>query len=136
MNIVLDMNVLMSAIIKDSFTRSIITKSKHRFCVPETVFKTLLKYQSLILKKTNANSKDLDSLIDNLFSYIEILPLKTFEPYIKKSEKIMGDIDIEDAVFVACALSLPNSAIWSNDKHLKKQNLVKVYNTDEILKVL
>jgi predicted nucleic acid-binding protein len=95
-----------------------------------------LKYQSLILKKTNADLKDVDSLISNLFAYINILPLKAFERSIKRSEKIMRDIDMEDAVFVACALSLPDSVIWSNDRHLKKQNLVKVYNTKEILKIL
>jgi len=44
--------------------------------------------------------------------------------------------DQEDAIFVACALSMPNSAIWSNDKHLKKQDLATVYTTEEFLRIL
>jgi len=135
MKIVLDANILMSALIKDSFTREFIVKSDHLFFVPETVFKTLLKYKQLVLKKTNADSGNLDSLIKELFRYIKILDLKGFENELNRAEDVMGDIDVEDAVFVACALSIPDSVIWSNDKHLKKQSLVQVYTTKEILRI-
>jgi len=136
MKIVLDTNVLMSAIIRDSLTRELITKSEHRLYVPDEVFETLLKYRTLILKKTNANPDNLESLIGRLSNYLEILPRKKFQPHMKKAKEAMKGIDLEDAVFVACALSLPDSVIWSNDKHLKKQGLVKVYNTEEIARML
>ena len=136
MKIVLDANVLMSAIIKDSLTRELITKAEHQLYAPDIVFDTLLKYRALIIKKTNADPDDLDSLIDGLFGYLKVLPRKNFEHRIKKAKEAMKNIDVEDAVFVACALSLQGSVIWSNDKHLKKQRLVKVYDTEEISRII
>lgn len=44
--------------------------------------------------------------------------------------------DPKDSLFIACALSNPNSVIWSDDKHFKKQNIIKVYNTKEIIELL
>ena len=43
--------------------------------------------------------------------------------------------DPDDVPYLALALKL-GCAIWSNDKELKKQSVVKVYNTQEILQLL
>jgi len=42
--------------------------------------------------------------------------------------------DPDDIDFLALAL-LTNAAIWSNDSHLKKQSLVPVFTTDDIIKL-
>lgn len=42
--------------------------------------------------------------------------------------------DSDDADFLALAL-FSNSAIWSNDPHLKKQSLVPVFTTKDLLKM-
>jgi predicted nucleic acid-binding protein len=135
MNIILDANVLMSALIKDSYTREFISKLDHNFFMPETVFETLLKYRGLILKKTNANPKDLDSLIKRLVGFVKVIKQNEYEGKLQIAEKTMRGIDIEDSVFVACALVVSDAVIWSDDKHLKKQNLVGVYTTKEILRL-
>lgn len=50
--------------------------------------------------------------------------------------RIVKDIDMGDASFIACALLYPDSIIWSDDKALKKQKEVKVLNTKEIIELL
>ena len=50
-----------------------------------------------------------------------------------KQKKISPDIN--DTEYFALALKLKCS-IWSNDKKLKKQNKVKVYSTEEIVRVI
>jgi len=48
----------------------------------------------------------------------------------------MDEIDPKDTIFLATALSVEGSAIWSNDKHLKRQSLVKCYSTKEIIELI
>lgn len=40
-----------------------------------------------------------------------------------------------DSEYFALALKL-NCAIWSNDKRLKQQDKIKVYSTEDLVKVL
>lgn len=54
----------------------------------------------------------------------------------KEAEKVMSRIDMDDAPFVALALSFQNDCIWSEDKHLLKQKRVKVWRTRDLLKLL
>ncbi|MAG78609.1 hypothetical protein CL616_04570, partial [archaeon] len=50
--------------------------------------------------------------------------------FIKKAEKISPDINDTEYFALAIALGFP---IWSNDKLLKTQKLVKIYSTTELL---
>ena len=50
-----------------------------------------------------------------------------------KAKEIMEDIDKEDVVFIAAALSQENSIIWSDDKHFEKQDKVLVLKTKDMV---
>ena len=45
----------------------------------------------------------------------------------------MEHIDPEDIVFIATALSISDSAIWSDDGHFEKQDKVKVLKTKDVV---
>ena len=130
----MDMNVLMSALIKDSLTRRLISKSQNQLWFPEAAYKLLLGFRKAITKRTGSEVKDVDALIKGLFTHIRIFPGNEMGENSAKARRAMAGIDLEDAIFVACALSLPDSAVWSNDKHLKMQKLVMVYTTEELVK--
>ena len=53
--------------------------------------------------------------------------------FFKEACKISPDSD--DIEYFALALKL-NCPIWSEDKALKKQSIVKVYSTSELIKLL
>ena len=57
-------------------------------------------------------------------------------PFKEQALEIIKEIDIDDVLFVACALAFPHSIIWSEDKKLKNQNQIKVLNTKEIIDLL
>lgn len=132
--IVLDVNVVISAAIKDSLTREFITKGGHEFWIPEQALMKIQKYRDLILKKSGLRSSDLETLLKRLLGYIRIMPVGQMNR-LQEAKVAMKQTDPEDAVFVACALSLPGAVIWSNDKHLKKQKLVAVYTTEEVWRI-
>ena len=130
--VILDANIVISALIKDSFTREFITKSGHEFWFPEQAFDRIERYKELITVKSGLSSVNVDSVFESFFKRVNIVPKCRSDAHLPKAKEIMADIDKEDALFVACALSLLDSVIWSDDKHLKKQNLVKVCTTKEI----
>ena len=129
--IVLDVNIVLSAAIKDSLTREFVTKADHEFWVPKQALEKIIKYRGLILEKSGLQPGDLDSLLERLFEHISVMPAGRMS-HLQEAKAAMKETDLEDAVFVACALSLPGAVIWSNDKHLKKQKLVRVYTTEEM----
>ena len=68
-----------------------------------------------------------------LFKYIKLVPTEEIRKNWGKAKKIMGHIDKEDAIFIAAALSIRDSIIWSDDKHFKKQDKVKVLKTGDMV---
>jgi predicted nucleic acid-binding protein len=62
--------------------------------------------------------------------------IEFYEEKIKEALKIMVDIDIKDTPYVALALSFDNDGIWSEDKGFFKQDKIKVWKTQEIIKAL
>ncbi|HEC92402.1 MAG TPA: hypothetical protein ENI51_05335 [Candidatus Atribacteria bacterium] len=63
---------------------------------------------------------------------IHIIPYELYSQRIREAYEEIKDIDEKDTPFLALALQL-NCPIWSDDKHFKRQNIVKVYTTREIL---
>lgn len=126
MKVVIDTNILMSALIKDSTTRKIIVKSNWEFYYPEVSLNEISKYRSLILQKSGMNEEEFTQLFNQLLSRIKIIPEGYTHKKLDKANKILGQIDPKDVVFIATALSITDSVIWSDDGHFEKQNEVKV----------
>lgn len=63
---------------------------------------------------------------------IEFFKLSAYEDFLEKSAESLSDI--KDTPYLALALS-KKSAIWSNDIHLKQQSLIKIFTTEELIKL-
>ncbi|HLC86743.1 MAG TPA: PIN domain-containing protein [Candidatus Nanoarchaeia archaeon] len=127
MDIVIDANVLFAALIKeDSFAYSLLFSDKFHLFTPEYIFTELEKHKEEILSKTKRTTEEFFRLVETLKRRIVIVSLEELVPFVKEAEKITPDHD--DMAYFALALKL-NCAIWSNDKKLKEQNKIKIYNT-------
>ncbi len=133
MNIVIDSNVLFSALIKQSSTRQIILEYDSYFLFPSFIFEELQKHKNEILRKSGMKEDEFNLLFQLILKKVVIVPTETLYPYRSKAFEIVKDIDINDVIFVACALAYSNSIIWSDDKKLKLQNDVTVLNTSEMI---
>ena len=136
MKLVIDTNVLMSCLIADSQTRKIIATSGFEFYVPDYVFSEITKHKDLIKGKTGLDENDLEELLENMFSFIHIIPAEEYQESYEEAKDIMREIDITDTPFLALALSIDGDGIWSQDKDFEKQDLVKVWKTKDIIKKL
>jgi predicted nucleic acid-binding protein len=134
MNIVIDTNIFISALIKDGLTRDIIINSPFKLFIPEQEIIELKRYEELIINKSGITKKNLIGLIKKLLNYITIIRNDNLIMYKCEAEKIIGKIDEDDVPFIAAALSL-KCPIWSEDKHFQKQKEIKVLTTKDILKL-
>ena len=133
MKIVIDVNRVLSALIRDSTTRKIILNSQFEFYFPEPSLDKIRKYKEYIMEKSGLTEEEFKDLMAILFKYIRIVPTEEIEKNWSEANKIMEHIDPEDVVFIATALSISDSVIWSDDRHFEKQDKGKVWKTEEII---
>ncbi len=133
-SIVIDTNIFISALIKDSLTRELIINSPFNLFFPEYEFTEIKNNKEEIIKKSGLSEIELINLIRHLLKHVKIIKNSRIIKYRTKADEIMKNIDEDDAVFVAVALTL-NCPIWSDDGHFQKQKEIKVFTTKEIIEL-
>ena len=132
MKLIVDANVLFSALIKEGLTAELLISDKLQFFAPEFLFTEFAKYKDLILRKTHRNEEDFNKFLEILKEQISIVPKKEITPFMHEANKISPDP--KDTVYFALAIAL-KSNIWSNDKKLKQSQIkINVFSTEELLK--
>ncbi|MCX6706730.1 MAG: PIN domain-containing protein [Candidatus Woesearchaeota archaeon] len=136
MMIIIDSNILFSALIKDSVTRKLILEYDGVFQFPEFIFEEMEKHKDELLNKSGLDEKSFNELLQLILKKVMIVPNDVLHPYKEEALEIVRQIDPDDAIFIACALAYPDSIIWSDDKKLKNQAKIKVINTQKIIDIL
>lgn len=132
MKLIVDANILFSALIKDGLTAELLISDKLQLFAPEFLFTEYNKYKDLILRKTHRNEEEFNNFLEILKDQIFIVPKKEIMPFMDEADKISPDP--KDTVYFALAIAL-KSNIWSNDKKLKQgQTKINVFSTQELLK--
>ena len=132
MKLVVDANVVISALIADSKTRELIVTLEPDLLTPEFVYDEIGNYTELIVQKSGMSPERVAQFIDLLFQYIEIVPAQEFYPHIEEAEAAIGDTDPDDVLYVACALA-EDAAVWSDDTDFDEQTLVEAYSTSDVI---
>ena len=135
MKVVIDSNVLISALIKDSTTRKLIVESDLEFYYPEISLHEIRKHRNLVIEKSGIGEQEYAKMLNVLLSRITLVPEEHIQQKLEEAANILNKIDPDDVVFLATALSMPDSVIWSNDKDFERQDKVKVLKTEEMVKV-
>ena len=137
MKLVLDINVIISAIIKEnSIIRALFSLPFLGFYLPEYALMELKKNEEIIIKKSGLEKKELQVLLKLLLSRVKIVRDSVFALYYGQAEKIIGSIDKKDIPYVALALAVKSDGIWTADKHFAKQNLIKIFTTEKLLSLI
>ena len=136
LKLVVDTNIILSAMIKDSTIRKIIVESGIDFFTPDFTFDEINRHLNYICKKNSLNRKINLKILAVLSKYINVVDFGFYAHKITEARKLIGKIDEKDIPFLALALSFENDGIWTNDKHFLKQKKMKIWGTKEILKRL
>ena len=132
MKLVVDANVVISALIADSKTRELIVTLEPGLLTPEFVYDEIGNYTELIVEKSGMSPERVAQFIDLLFQYIEVVPAQEFYPHIEEAEAAIGYTDPDDVLYVACALA-EDAAVWSDDTDFDEQTLVETYSTSDVI---
>ena len=135
MRLIVDTNRIIAALIRDSSSRRILLSPKFEFISIRFGEKEVYKYKEEIITKANISAVQFEKLINTFSSKLSTLDDSSIESYMAEAKEIMGKIDTNDTPFIAAALS-KNCGIWSDDAHFQKQNKVKAWKTEELLKLL
>ena len=134
MILVIDSNILLASLIRDSTVRKIIVESGWEFYYPKMSFHEVRKYKDLVLEKSGMNEEEYTELLNHLLKHITLVPEEQIKGKIEEANEILGEIDPDDVVFLATAFSIDNANIWSDDAHFEKQDKVKVLKTEDMAK--
>jgi len=130
--LVVDANILISALISDATTRTLLVTLDNQLLAPAQLREEVEGHADLIQDKSGLSAEEVTRSIDRLFDYIEVVPRSDIEPCLDRANRTLGDTDEDDVVFLATALA-EDAAIWSDDTDFQEQDLVPVYTTSGIV---
>lgn len=133
MKLVVDTNVLMTYFWKNSQTRKIIVRNDLELISPEFSLEEINKYKDEIMKKAKISEDEFKVSKIDLAIYVKFFSMNEYKVFLKKALEISPDSNDIDFIALALKTNLP---LWSNDRKLKKQNIIKIYSTEEMIKKL
>ncbi len=133
MNLIIDANILFAGIIKNNITLNLIYNEQITLFAPEYIWEEFEKYKNYLLKKTKQTEEKFNKLIETLKKIVNTIPYNDIEPFLSDAKKFCPDLG--DIQYFALALKL-KYPIWSNDKILTEQKNIKIYSTEDLLKLI
>jgi len=133
MLLVVDANILISILIAKGSKHKLFFSEKISSNSPDRLLFEIGKHWKKLSKKSGLSEKDLEIELAAIRMQLNAFSLNALSEWIKEGAAISPDPD--DTEYFALALKL-NCPIWSEEKRLKKQSKVRVYNTVELLKEL
>ena len=88
------------------------------------------KYRQILLRKTHRSEMEFERFMRTLQKKIHFVPMEEIKPLMPNARKISPDPN--DTTYFAVALKI-GASIWSNDKPLRNQNVVRIYTTKELI---
>ena len=135
MKLVVDANIVMAALIRDSEARRIISSGELEFVSPDFVLEEVYKYEDYICVKSGLAKEEFELLLALVFERISIIPFSEYSACNDAAAAIMVN-DPKDMPYVACFLALKCDGIWTNDPDYDGKEGVKVINTGDLLALL
>lgn len=132
MRLVLDTNILIAALIKDSLTREILFLPGFEFLLPEYALEEVNRHRAKIARHSLLKSGEIDLLISLLMESVAVVPAERIIPHLKAAEALIGATDPGDVPFVALAMATENDGIWSNDRAFERLPGIKLWRTSDI----
>lgn len=134
MKLVVDSNIIFSALISPGGkTAELIFLNDVELYSTRTLEVELFEHKMELIKKSGFSESEFDSICFFILKKIYFVETVEFFCFEEKAAKICPDEN--DIQFFALCLA-KGIPLWSNDKLLKNQSIVKVVSTHELVKLL
>jgi len=134
--LVVETNILYSFFWKNSPTHELLKSviSEFDLISPDFSLKELVKHKEEILFGTRIRANEFNELMKSLSTFVDFIKTSEYIDSIGEARSLFPE-HLKDVDFFALALKL-NCPLWSNEKLHKRQSKVKVFNTDELRKLV
>lgn len=132
MKLVVDANVIISALIADAKSRELIGTLEADLITPKFVTEEIENYEELVAEKSGMRPERVTQFIELLFQYIEVIAASQFYSRITDANDAISEVDPDDVLYLACALET-DADIWSDDTDFAEQDLVVTHTTSDII---
>jgi len=131
---VLDANVLIAALLRDSTTRKLIAMGGIDLHAPAYLFEETQEHFGELLDRSGISASALAEVFRILRGYITEHPVEVYEGHLERAMEILGDSDPRDAPYVALALAIEADALWTEDRGLRNLSGVRTLRTHELVR--
>lgn len=133
MKVVVDANIVLSVLIASGSKQDLLFSDDIEAIAPEWILFEVGKYWKELCEKSGFSEEETSDAFSLIREQIKTFSLDAYSDKLPEAKK--ASPDIKDAEYLALALK-QGCDIWSHDKKLKQQSLIKVHNTKELLKEL
>ena len=75
-------------------------------------------------------------MISILSEYLEVIDVEVYLDKLEEAYELIGQIDEGDVPFLALALAVECNGIWTEDKHFRNQQKVRIWKTKDVIEWL
>ncbi len=136
MKIVVDANIVIAALAKQSITKEVLLYPFMDYYSPDFLLEELAEHEDEIISKMHIDKAGYQKVLDILTKKIKIVHKATYSQYMGQAHEIMGKLDEDDEQYIAAALSIDADGVWSYDPDFKEQEVVKLFTTGELLHII
>jgi len=133
MMLVIDNNVLFALMKPDSSASKIFHSLNKKLLAPEHIKKEFKKHEKECMLKSNLGKQEFEKRLTEVEARVIFYGPLEYSRSFNDALAVVDDPD--DAHYLALALSL-GASIWSNDAHFRKQRLVGVYTTRDMVELV
>lgn len=131
MKVVVDANIIISALLRDSTIRRLLFDMRIEPVTCDFLIGEIHDHlDELKEKKRDGNFEE---TLQILLSYVQVIPNESYLPFIESAKRMSPDID--DVPYVALAMML-DCVLWTQDKALLNNSLIKTISTKELMDLL
>ena len=131
MEVVIDAGIVFTALTGKGITKELIFSDFLIVFSPEYLFEEVEEHMPEIIALSSASPEEVGAALSMLKSKIRSVPKEEFDTFLEQANALMPDK--EDTEYLALSLAKGRTPIWSNDGHFKKQTLVEVFTTKELV---
>jgi len=132
MRLVVDTNVLISALLVRAKTYELIMLGNLELFVPEYSLEEIYHHKSELRKRMGVEEHEFLLALNIILSQTTVVSRSYYQQFEPKAKDVSPDPTDFTFFALAFAMKLP---IWTNETKLKNQKEVRIYNTRELLEI-
>ena len=134
LRLVVDANVIVAALLRDSTTRRLLILGGHELHAPRLLFEEIGEHWAEFVKRSGIPPEALQEVLRVLRGYISEHDWSEYADSLRGAQAALDPADVEDAPYLALASFLSADGVWTEDRRLLEQAAVKTFRTRDLLR--